>query len=433
MVKGTMLIVDDEIINRIILNELFQDTFMILEAENGEEALEIVESCREHIDVVLLDLLMPRMNGLEVLKRRQSMDYFAAIPVVIITSDENIDNQVIAFEYGANDYITKPFIPEIVISRVNNCLQAAKRLTSIMQERQKLMIKSEVDGMTGLLNKTTVEHKIDGILQLEHKNLHAMMVMDIDNFKFVNDSEGHAVGDHTIKIVADLVAAHFRKTDLVGRIGGDEFVVLMANIVDKDIARVKANELVKLLHYKPNLTLPANISLSIGLAFNDKLPSDYNTLFNMADEALYKAKNSGKGRYSEHGHLITQPAEAGDGRHLVAVVSRDRGICKCIDGISGNIVRILECATVEQLVARMKDLDIPLKLAFISIDGAKDNGASIWNNVRQADELKDIPKIAICQEGSMEQYKQAIIAGTDDILSVPLDLDAIKRKYEKYL
>ncbi|MDD3369260.1 MAG: response regulator [Lachnospiraceae bacterium] len=173
---NTMLIVDDNLMNREILKLLFQNKYEILEAENGREALEILESCQGHIDIVLLDIMMPDMDGLEVMRRKASLPYFKDVPVVIISSSEALDDQVKAFDLGANDFVNKPFVPEIVCSRVNNVMASHQRMLSIALEAERLKVKTELDQMTGLYNKTTAEYAINELLECQSDKLHALMV-----------------------------------------------------------------------------------------------------------------------------------------------------------------------------------------------------------------------------------------------------------------
>ncbi|MDD3369278.1 MAG: response regulator [Lachnospiraceae bacterium] len=131
---STMLIVDDVEMNREILKLLFHETYGILEAENGQEALEVLEACRGNIDIVLLDLMMPGLSGFELMEQRKELDFFKNVPVVVISSSGSMVDQVKAFEMGASDFIEKPFMPEIVISRVNNVIASHKRLISVELE-----------------------------------------------------------------------------------------------------------------------------------------------------------------------------------------------------------------------------------------------------------------------------------------------------------
>lgn len=426
----TMLIVDDSMMIREVLKVIFQETFTIMEAENGKDALEIIDACRENINIVLLDLQMPEMSGLDILKMRQNMDYFKNIPVVVITGSNAIEDQIIAFEEGANDFIVKPFAPEIVVSRINNVMASSRRLQSILKESENFKTKAELDLMTGLYNKVTTESLSAAILSSDPDKNHALYIFDIDNFKIVNDTDGHQAGDQTIKIIANMIASQFRDTDIVGRIGGDEFVVLMEN-VSKDIARKKAEDIVRIMKYKPNLTLPANVSLSVGLCFSEGKITNYKTLFEKADESLYRSKKEGKARYSEYG--VESVAKEKDERDAILLMSRDRDVCGKMRCAIEDKFHICEAATKEEMENVVKDIAGQIKLVCVDVIDDKDNGKAKWEILADFDVLKEVPRIAICKEGNMMQYAQAIQEKSIDILSAPLDLENLKRRMETYI
>lgn len=423
---ATMLIIDDNKMNRDILRLLFEDKYIVMDAESAEDGMDMLEACQGNIDVVLLDLVMPGMTGFELLKKRETMEEFKKVPVIVITSSLNMEDQIQAFELGANDYINKPFVPEIVLSRVNNVLASHRRFVSIEMEAQKLKIRSEMDLMTGLYNKTTTEVLIHEKLKQSSHNQHVMFVIDIDNFKSVNDTSGHLAGDHVIKIIADLISSHFRKTDIVGRIGGDEFVVLMVDVPSMDIVHSKVSELIQLMRYKPNLTIPENVTLSIGIAGNNKQDTSYGELFAKADAALYRAKEDGKACYREYGVEPISLEE--DQRSIVLLMSRSRSICSVIHAMIPPEVRVLEVLTPEEL-ARVKEKDIR-KIAIIYADVTEytGDGAEFWK-VLKTYPWVDFDKIlAVCEEGHMAQYKAALMNGVADILAAPLDGAAVKRR-----
>ena len=166
------------------------------------------------IDLVLLDLVMQGMDGFDVLKHRQEMPEFKQIPVVVLTTTDTPEVQTKAFELGASDFISKPTEPAIARHRIDNILKTNRRLNHILQKQEALRIKSEVDEMTHLLNKATAEHAISHILLSTPEELHALFAIDIDNFKAVNDIFGHKMGDHTISVVAGILASHFSGSTL---------------------------------------------------------------------------------------------------------------------------------------------------------------------------------------------------------------------------
>lgn len=427
--KSTMLIVDDLDINRDVLKEMFKRDFDILEAENGHECVEIVKQHGKKIQLLLLDLQMPGMNGLEVLEYRKEDPEFSEIPVIVITVNDEIRDQMAAFQLGATDYITKPFIREIVIYRINNVLSSKKRVDEIVREKETLQVKTELDLMTGLYNKVTAEKLISTILA-DNQKLNAMLIIDIDNFKQVNDCEGHLVGDHTIRIIADLISGHFYKTDIVGRIGGDEFIVFMVDIPSKEVARKKTNNLARLLRYKPNITLPANVSISIGLIIAEKHPYNYEELFKKADEALYCAKRNGKGQYVEYGREGMQIPEKE--KSIAALLfSRNKQICSMIKLVNEEI-RLIEVLSPEAARFAGDQYAGDIRLIYIDISGEDGDGRELIKQIQEIKWLEGIPCFVICREGDMGQYAVAVQYGAADLITTPIDITFARRRTAKF-
>lgn len=427
--KNKMLIADDLDINRDLLKEMFKNDFDILEAEDGKACIDLVKKYGKQIHILLLDIQMPIMTGLEVLEYRKTDPVFLEIPVIVITINDEIRDQMASFQLGATDYITKPFIREIVIYRINNVLSSKKRVEEIAKEKENLQMKTELDLMTGLYNKVTAEKLITSILSDNHK-INAMMIIDIDNFKQVNDSEGHLVGDHTIRIIADLISGHFRKSDIVGRIGGDEFIVFMVDIPSKELACQKANDLARLLRYKPNITLPANVSISIGLIITKEHPYPYDKLFEKADQALYYAKRSGKGQYVEYGKEMDKIPPKKDG--IAALLfSRDKQICGSIKIINERI-RLIEVLSPEDVRYCADQYAGDIRLLYIDISKEKDDGKTLIDKILAIEWLKGIPFFAICKEGDMNQYIAAIKSGATDLITAPIDIIFARRRTAKF-
>jgi len=309
-------------------------------------------------------------------------------------------------------------------------MASTKRLQSILRESENLKTKAELDLMTGLYNKVTTETLCEAILSSSWEKNHALFIFDIDNFKTINDTEGHQAGDQTIKIIANMIGSQFRESDIVGRIGGDEFVVLMVGVVSKDIARRKAQDIVRIMKYKPNLTLPANVSLSVGLCFIEGKLIDYKTLFQRADESLYNSKKEGKARYSEYG--IEKKEKEKDSRDAVLLFSRDRDICGKMGSVIENTLHLCEVGTKEELLNEIEEIHGTIKLLCVDVVDDKDDGMNVWSTVKDIEKMKGVTSVAICEEGNMQQYAKALQLGASDILSAPLEMDNLKRRIEKY-
>lgn len=246
--KGaTILIVDDSRFQRTIIRELLREHFNIFEAESGEECLGIIKKDKVSIDLLILDLEMPGIDGFDVLRRRQEIQHFADIPVIVLTATNSSDVQASVYELGANDFLIKPIDPKTAFFRIQNLLKSKHRIASLIKEYDDFKFKSKIDEMTGLLNKSATIKLITDALKEYPNGLHALMAVDIDNFKAINDVYGHTVGDHTISIVASVMASQFEKTDIAGRIGGDEFVLFVRDVESRKYVYEKAQNIVDII------------------------------------------------------------------------------------------------------------------------------------------------------------------------------------------
>ena len=241
------MIVDDSKFQRVVIRQALGEYFNFAEAVSGEVCIQIMENESYSIYLFLLDLVMSGIDGFEVLRRRQSMEGFKDTPVFDLTNTESVASQSDAFALGADEFIIKPVDARIALSRINNALGVKRRLQSSRDEQKAWETKSQIDEMTSLFNKMTVEKLITKALTENDNRSHALMLIDNDNFKSVNDVYGHTMGDHVISVIAGVISSQFRSTDYVGRVGGDEFCVLMADIPSREIAQIKAENLVSLV------------------------------------------------------------------------------------------------------------------------------------------------------------------------------------------
>ena len=288
----TLLIVDDEKQNRLLLTELFGTTYKIIQAKNGVQAL---EKARQHRpDLILLDVLMPEMDGMGVLRELKRDDATRLIPVIFITALDSATDEENGLNLGAVDYISKPFHPPIVRVRVRNQLQ-------LLHQRRLLEQLASLDGLTGIPNR----RQFDATLLKEWHRCQrnqqplSLIVADVDFFKKYNDALGHAAGDRVLQeVAATLRQAARRPGDLVARYGGEEFVLLLPE-TDATSAQALAEGLQQLLHSKafahPNSSLGPWLTMSMG--GNTIVPSPTALdpeFFALADAALYRAKHQGR-------------------------------------------------------------------------------------------------------------------------------------------
>ena len=290
--KQKLLIVDDEKINIDILLELLSDKYDIIAALGGEQALKILDMV--DIDLILLDITMPKMDGFELCKILKSKEKTKCIPIVFITANSDEDSIEKAFDVGGVDYVTKPFRSRELLVRVKTQLKIKN-----MQDEFKLL--ASIDPMTKLYNRRYFSKISEHIVDLAKRDNQevSLLMVDIDKFKIVNDTYGHDVGDKVIIHLANKLKSYQRKSDIACRFGGEEFVVLLPN-TSIDGAKIVSQKIRKDIE-KSTLEIDENIkinyTLSIGVTNIDMSEKDTITkALKKVDLALYKAKEGGRNR-----------------------------------------------------------------------------------------------------------------------------------------
>ena len=426
----TLLIVDDSRLQRAVLNEIFSSNFNILEVSSGEECLQMLEEKQDTIDLVLLDLVMPGMDGFDVLTHRQEMPVFQKIPVVVLTTTNTPKVQTKAFELGASDFISKPVEPAIARLRIDNILKTNRRLNNILKKQEELRIRSEVDEMTHLLNKTITEHTISHLLTSAPEELHALFAIDIDNFKAVNDIYGHKMGDHTISVVAGILASHFSGSDIVGRIGGDEFVVFVRNVTSKQAIYEKAQDLLDALLDKEALSIPENVTISIGIAFTEPYETSFTTLFQKADTALDTSKKSGKQCFSEYGVSSSKPDTA---MRNILLYTHSRNVASTLKFAHSYPDRLIKISSITEIWYAIMDKNNHVPAVFIDVSETEDDGIQLWDELSHESWALSTPIIAICKEGNLAQVRNAILSDLiNDLIFEPIDMESLRRRIKKY-
>ncbi|MEG2455526.1 MAG: EAL domain-containing protein, partial [Oscillospiraceae bacterium] len=300
----TVLIVDDAAINRIVLKKILHDQFSFFEAEDGEDAIRVLQENRGKIDLILLDISMPKMDGKEFLQYKNKSPELDGIPVIMISADDSPQQQISTFSLGANDYIVKPFIPEVVTRRIKNVLESNHRFQEMVKEYNTMSQQANTDRMTGLMNRVSAQELVTQRLA-NSTGTCVMVMLDIDNFKKINDTFGHDYGDKVICAVADQLRAFFRRDDMIARMGGDEFAAFITDIPSLALVEQKARQLCAsmadiLIDGESTL-----ITCSAGIAVSDDRSRTFEALYRNSDQALYRAKCRGRNTVSIYGEDAT--------------------------------------------------------------------------------------------------------------------------------
>lgn len=309
IITNQMLIIDDSPLNRKVLESIFENRFTLLEAENGQEALEILKESKAGVDIILLDIMMPVMDGIAFLEYKKNHEAIADIPIIMITSDSTPQQQIKTLSMGADDYIVKPFVKEIVEKRVENVLESRRRMREILKEYQTVKEQAESDPLTQLYNRSVAQRMITSTLAVQAGRMHAFVLIDLDDFKKVNDRYGHNCGDMVLIEFAEALKRFFRKTDLISRFGGDEFCAFLANVPSEKFVFGKCMELCKYVRQMEIGEEKIHPSCSVGIAVSTADSSTFETLYKNADSALYESKRLGKNVAALYGYHTTMPVE----------------------------------------------------------------------------------------------------------------------------
>ena len=296
-----LVVEDDRLSRQILCRSLRQEGYQVVEACNGEECLSAYMQAQPHL--VLLDAMMPNMNGFECCSRLIKLPGADNIPVIMVTGLDDKASVDWAFDAGATDYVTKPIHWPILRRRVKNLLEKGYFYRELEQANQRLQVHAITDGLTGLVNRRYFDECLDREWKrsIRDQKSISLILCDVDYFKLYNDTYGHQAGDVCLKQVAKTLRekAAKRATDIVARYGGEEFAAILPST-----GLAGAQEVAKNLQDGiKDLAIPHtgaagsynHVTISQGIASTiadrNLLPSD---LIKCADQALYYAKQNGR-------------------------------------------------------------------------------------------------------------------------------------------
>ena len=278
----------------LIEDSRFQATFFARKLQNvGMETQILIDPLQLNKtldefspDLILLDMYMPAATGMELAKVIRQIETYISIPIVFLSAETDKDKQLEAMKFGGDDFLDKSIKPEHLISTISTRVARYRELRQLMMR----------DGLTGLLNHTTVKERLEQeLLRAERSGLPLSYIMiDIDHFKNVNDTYGHPVGDRVLKSLSQLLTQRLRRTDIIGRYGGEEFAIILPNTAINN-ALVVMEELRKsfenIRHRVNEQEFSVTFSCGIASLAHYKTASDLNEA---ADKALYVAKHEGR-------------------------------------------------------------------------------------------------------------------------------------------
>lgn len=288
-----ILIVDDSLLQATQLKAIIDDEYDVTIAQTAEDGLR--RASDEDFSLILLDVVMPEMDGFTLLKKLQEEIITQSVPVILITSLADAVNEQHGLILGAVDYITKPYIPLIVKARVNTHVK-------LYRYRRQVEEQSMTDQLTGVANRRRYDRysltKWNEAARL--KVPFSICMFDIDHFKMYNDTFGHPAGDKVIAAIAKTISSHLkRSTDFVARYGGEEFVAISMGDPSKKLFEhlQKVRQAIEDLHIPHNPTVSEWVTVSVGgVTVIPEMGNTYDVYLKIADTMLYDAKKHGRNR-----------------------------------------------------------------------------------------------------------------------------------------
>lgn len=281
--KKKILVVEDNELNRMMLVGILEDDYQVLEAENGKEALEVLKQYGEEISLILLDLIMPVMDGYAFLSYSKADPSISSIPVIVTTQNDGESDEVAALAHGATDFVAKPYKPQVILHRIASIIN--------LRETAAMVNLLQYDRLTGIYSKEYFYQRVKDILTRYPDRKYDIICSDIENFKLINDVFGVAAGDQLLRNVAELFKDLVENRGICGRLNADQFVALLDYERDyDDEVFIQANAKIN------SLTNIKNVVMKWGIYhIEDRSIS----VEQMCDRALLAARGI-KGQYGKY-------------------------------------------------------------------------------------------------------------------------------------
>lgn len=321
-----VLIAEDDPVSRRLLEALLTKWgYEVIVTTNGKQAWEVLQS-EDAPRLAILDWMMPEIDGPEVCRKVRAKDKGAYIYLLLLTAKTQKDDIILGIGAGADDYVTKPFDA----NELNARLRAGRRIVDLQAElvsaRESLLVQATHDPLTGLPNRLLFSDRLTQRLMRSRgaQQPLAVIYLDLDRFKIVNDTLGHTMGDRLLQSVAQRLGSCLRTTDTLARMGGDEFTMILADVETHKEAAAVARKILDVLA-KP-VVIDANelfVTASIGISVYPADGTDVESLVKNADTAMYRAKEQGRNCY----HAFTESLSA----NAVQTMALESGLRKALE------------------------------------------------------------------------------------------------------
>ncbi|WJG07933.1 EAL domain-containing protein [Aliiglaciecola sp. LCG003] len=317
-----VLVCDDDPTYRMIMRDTLEsEGFVVFDAADGEAALTQFFAVKP--DIVLLDVQMPILGGFEVCQQIRATDHGKDIPVLMVTGADDYVSIDTAYSVGATDFLPKPIKWPMIPHRIKYMLRSREAMVSLKESEERLRYLAYYDSLTGLPNRQYFKEQLEAFINLAKRGQYhvAILFIDLDRFKRINDTLGHSYGDKLLQEVAKKLQSNLRQSDFItrqpelsdvpelARLGGDEFTIFLSNVVSVDAVTQVAQRLLNQLSEPIKLEkYEVVVTPSIGISFYPHDGDTVDSLLKNADAAMYFAKESGRGCFKFYSESLNSRA-----------------------------------------------------------------------------------------------------------------------------
>jgi len=306
---GRVLYIEDSKTAAMVTRHIMEKHGLkITHTTNAEHALELLESAANQstdgdsgFDIIISDFyLQGKMTGGDLLHAVRTRLHYShqEMPVLIVTVSDSSEKQAELFHAGANDFVSKPIIEEILLARIYSLLLIKQQFNALRRQAEEMRLIAATDSLTGVKSKRYLLDNGDKFITDTSNHPAAVFLIDIDHFKAINDNMGHITGDHVLAGLGELLNESFSNDSVIVRFGGEEFAIILPN-VSIETAKLKAEAIRRKIERLNPVNVPITISLGIASTI-DHPTIDLNHLLQLADKALYAAKEGGRNRICLH-------------------------------------------------------------------------------------------------------------------------------------
>lgn len=416
---GNILIVDDDLALLNLLEKFFrQKGYNIFIASKSKEVVGILE--KEDIDLIILDIMMPKQNGFEVFEEIRVLNYQQ--PIIFLSDKDNLQDKIKGLELGAADYMIKPFDVEELIARVENNLKQAN-------SAKNQIIKDE---LTDAYTKSHFRDRAneERARAIREAKTFALAFFDIDHFKRINDNYGHLVGDDILRDFAHFIRDNLREVDQLYRFGGDEFLILFSN-TDSDEAyqvleRVRAKLKEKEFSYD-EIEDKIKISFSAGIAHFEDNEQSIEGLLEKADQVLYDVKKTGRGAIKKADSL----KESNEQKEILIVDDESIILQLIKTRFEGSEYQINYAKEGQEGLELFEE--IKPNLLIVDLMMPKVNGFELLRKIKERGYNNEVKIIILSSRKNEQDISRAFKLGIDDYLTKPFSLVELENRIKKLI